>query len=146
MIAKELESLLKNTLKSYEDDYNRINPKTEVAFNVTFTLHKFNAKENIEDYDPDDEKFAEVKRLDGKDLYYFRISKTILADSEKRVIFTSYRPAKSLKKGEAQRSMYMEAIKNLLIGGLEYSEAIYRMNRSEEGQKENQTEPQPKAV
>jgi len=146
MIAKELESLLKNTLKSYEDDYNNINPGTEVAFNVTFTLHKFVAKENIDGYDPADEKFAEVKRLDGKDLYYFRISKTILADNEKRVIFTAYRPAKSFKKTEAQRSMYMEAIKNLMIGGLEYSEAIYRMNRQEEAQKESQTEPQPKAV
>jgi hypothetical protein len=146
MTVRELEGLLKNCLKSYEDDYNRINPNTKVAFNVTFTLHKFIAKESLKDYDPADEKFAQAKALDGKDLYYFRISKTIIADDEKRVIFTAYRPAEAFKKDAAHRAMYLEAIRSLMIGGLEYSEAIYRMNRKEEGQKENQTEPQPKAV
>jgi hypothetical protein len=146
MIVKELESLLKNTLKSYKDDYNQINPEEKVDFSVTFTLHKFNAKENIEGYDPKDVKYKQVKELDGQDLYYFRISKTLLKSEEKRVIFTTYRPAKTFKKEAAQRAMYLEAIRNLMIGGLEYSEAIYRMNRAEEGQKENQTEPQEKAV
>ncbi len=145
MQAKELESLLKNTLKAYATDYNNINPKNTVDFNVTFTTHKFEASD-IPDYDPKDEKFEQARKLNKQVLYYLRLSKTLVDTKEKRVIFTSYRPAKTFKKTEAERAMLMECIKQLMIGGLEYSEAIYRMQRNEEAQKENQTEPQPKAV
>ena len=145
MIAKELESLLKNTLKQYAMDYNRINPKNKVDFNVTFTTHKFDPKD-IEGYDPKDEKFAEAKKLDGELLYYLRLSKTLMDTKEKRVIFTTYRPEKKFKKASAERMMMLDCIRQLMIGGLEYSEAIYRMNRAEEGQKENQTEPQGQPV
>ena len=141
MSVKELEALLKNTLKSYEDDYNRINAELpKIAFNVTFTRHKFVAAD-VPDYDASDKKFDHATELDGQELYYFRISKTILDDNEKRVIFTTYRPSKSMKPAVAERAMYLEAIRNLMIGGLEYSEAIYRLNKVEEGQKENQKEP-----
>ena len=145
MQAKELESLLKNTLKQYAVDYNNINPKNKVDFNVTFTVHKFNAND-IPDYDPKDEKFAKAKAMDGKNLYYLRLSKTLMDTKEKRVIFTTYRPEKGFKKADAQRLMLMECLKQLMIGGLEYSEAIYRMNRAEEAQKEDQTEPQGQPV
>lgn len=145
MQVKELESLLKNTLKDYGRDYNKINPKDKIEFNLTFTIHVFKAKD-IKDYDPKDERFAQAKKLDGQSLYYLRISKTLMTTVEKRVIFTTFRPEKAFKKDVAHRMMLMEAIKQLMIGGLEYSEAIYRMNRQEEAQKENQKEPQPKAV
>ena len=101
MTEKELESFLKNTLKGYVDDYNKINPKNRVDFNVSFTLHKFNAKE-VEGYDPKDEKFRQVKELDGQDLYYLRIARILVDKSEKRVIYTAYRPAAKFKREVAK--------------------------------------------
>jgi len=136
MSAKELESLIKNTLKGYVMDYNEINPEDKIDFNLTFTLHKFDVKE-VDGYDEDDEKFAEAKRLDGKDIYYLRVSKTLVDKIEKRVIFTAYRIASSMNKDIAHRAMLFQCVKQLMIGGLEYSEAIYRMNViKEEEQKE----------
>ena len=129
MIAKELM------------DYNRVNPKNKVDFNLTFTLHKFDAKE-LEGYDKKDERFDKAREMDGENLYYLRLSKTLVDSVEKRVIFTAYRPQKAFKKDVAHRGMLMECVKQMMIGGLEYSEAIYRMKVAEDAQKENQKEPQ----
>jgi len=129
MIAKELESLIKNTLKGYAMDYNRVNPKNKIDFNLTFTLHRFDVKE-LKGYDKKDEKFDRARKMDGESLHYLRLSKTLVDTKEKRVIFT------------AHRGMLMECVKQMMIGGLEYSEAIYRMKVAEDAQKENQKEPQ----
>jgi len=145
MSVKELESLIKNTLKVYVTDYNNINPENKVDFNLSFTTHRFDTKE-VPGYDPEGEQFQEAKRLHGKELYYLRLSKTLVDKVEKRVIFTAYREVGKLDGEIAHRAMLLQCIRQMLIGGLEYSEAIYRMHRAEQGQKENQKEPLPKAV
>lgn len=142
MSAKELESLIKNTLKSYVLDYNKINPEDKLDFNLSFTTHKFDVSE-IDGYDLEDPKFSNVAHLDGETLYYLRIAKVLLDKSEKRVIFTAYRPAKSMKKDVAHKSMLLESVRQLMIGGLEYSEAIYQMNEKRIEEEEESEENQP---
>ena len=142
MTEKELESFLKNTLKGYVDDYNRVNHKDRIDFNVSFTLHKFKATD-VEGYDKKDEKFAKVKELDGQNLYYLRLARILVDKSEKRVIYTTYRPADKYKKQVAMRMMYLELLKQLVLGGLEYSEALYKMQEKE---KEDQKEPVEEAT
>ncbi len=131
MTTHDLEGLIKNTLKMYAVDYNNINKNNKIDFNLTFTTHKFIAKD-LQGYDPDNPKFAGTKQIDGQKLHYFRLSKILVDDNEKRVIFTSYRPVKQFKREVAKRAMLTECIRQMMIGGIEYSEAIYRMNMQKE--------------
>ena len=139
MSVKELESLIKNTLKSYAMDYNEINPDDKIDFNLTFTTHKFSV-EDVPGYDENNSKFSDAKKMDGNNLHYLRLSKTLMDSKEKRVIFTAYRPEGALKKEVAHRSMLLECVRQMMIGGLEYSEAIYRIDKAESKQEELQKE------
>ncbi len=141
MIAKELESLIKNTLKGYAMDYNKINPDDKVDFNLTFTTHKFSTKD-IDGYDKEDPKFDGATKMNGKVLYYLRLSKTLVDKKEKRVIFTAYRPEDALKKDIAKRGMLMECVKQMMVAGIEYSEAIYRMNEQDKQPEEEESGPE----
>jgi hypothetical protein len=141
MITREIEALIKNTLSQYAQDYNTINHEDEegnptgekkIDFNITFSNHVMDPNQ-IEGYDPNDPKFATVKAYQGKTLSYMRIVKVLFDDEgtqEKRVIYTGYRPVDDFKDKESlKRSLMMEALKSLMIGGLEYSEAIHRINQ-----------------
>lgn len=150
MISKEIEALIKNTLSQYAQDFNTLNHEDEdgnltgdkkIDFNVTFSRHVMDP-DQIEGYDPEDPKFEAVTKYSGRALIYLRIVKIFLLGDdtdEKRVIYTGYRPVDEFKDKESmKKSLLMEALKNLLIGGLEYSEAIYRMNEQKE-QEEHET-------
>jgi hypothetical protein len=139
MIVRELEGLIKNTLSQYKTDYNTIEDSKEIEdkgrkidFNVTFSRHVMDTSE-IPGYDPNDPRFAAAKKYDGKPLMYLRVVKTILGvnelANEKRVIYTGYRPSEEFNDKESiKRSLLMECLKNLMLAGIEYSEAMYIMN------------------
>jgi hypothetical protein len=136
MIAKEIEALIKNTLSSYRSDYNSMNPENQVDFSLTLTDHL------IEEF----EGMAEVaKQYIGQEMYYLRLAKIYMPNkrfSEKRVIFVAYRPKAEFKNKEsANKSMLMECLKSMVIGGLEYSEALKQLD-----DKKNQEEKEEQKV
>ena len=143
MISKEIEALIKNTLVQYKRDFNAIqeyeDTGVEIDFNITFTKHLMK-EDSVPGYDPEDKKFAEVKALIGEDLFYMRISKNVTVEDkpeEKRVIYTGYRPLRDFKKkDEAKRSLLLECLKSLMLGGLEYSELVYLQQKEHEDEVE----------
>ena len=58
---------------------------------------------------------------------------------EKVLVFNNYRPEAELKKKEALSSLMRGCVSQLLIGGIEYSEAMYLMNK-EAKNNESETE------
>ncbi len=136
MNTREIESLLKNVLKSYTEVYNNIQKekggnKTTIDFNVTFTDHLFDAN-TVPGYDPSKPEFKGVKDIHGKKLTYFRLSRLVFpkkGDPQKRVIFTTFRILKAFKnKNEMYRSMYIDCVRKMMTAGIEYSEALFLMN------------------
>ena len=151
MQSRELESLLKNVLSDYKEEHNAfvadVNEKGEgperkmIDFALTFTNHKFEfpMEEQLKMVD-DQEKLTQMKALVGKEVHYMRVVKNILLGMkdgvDKRIIFTAYRWRKDFKQVvDLKKSMLMECIKIMMIGGLEYSEAIYENQKESDGTK-----------
>ena len=140
--AKMLERMIKDILAKYVEDYNGFNPDENIDMNLTITYHKANPAEMAKSVDAD---FDVAKHPDEElNFCYLRISKTLLTSKEKRVIYANYRLQKEFKDDKLMHlSLLEEGLSHLVIGGIEYSEALYLMSMQKEKEKENaETEPE----
>jgi len=126
MMVKELEGLLKNTLKNYIMilEGNGTIKEREVDYSVTMTKHNFSAKD-IKEYDADDPKFDKAREMDGKPVLYLRIAK-IIKEEDKHVLYAGYRLIGSAKPEAIKRILLMDAVRNLMYAGLQYNDMIYQ--------------------
>ncbi len=135
MIYKELEAIIKGTLSRYREDYNRINPNEKVDFSITLTRHSYDP---IKDKNLKGDAKDKALKTGAMDVYYLRLWKGFEGNGTEVVIFAAYRPVDDFKKkADAYKSLFRECIDNLIIGGIEYAEALRMMNdkKQQEGQK-----------
>ena len=126
MNEKVLEGFLKTALSLYRERYQERNPDKEIDFAIDFFDTTVNPKET-----------AEKQGLDGSKVpdktipvTYMRIVKTVKED-EPRVIFASYQPSKGQKKPWVKTQLLRECLKHFVIGGVEYSEALFLYEKNE---------------
>jgi hypothetical protein len=142
MNSKQLESLIKECLSSYRNDFNRINPNDPVDFHLEIVPQTFDpSKVNREGLG--EEALAKIDAMPVQENYYIRLSKIFEKRTEQRVIFAAYRPEKEFKTIElASKSLYRECLDHLIVAGIEYVEALQQMedkdiNKLEEEPAEN---------
>jgi hypothetical protein len=155
MESRQLEGLIKSSLASYRDDYNLINKDRDenpsIDFSFKITKHWFDpSKTKRKDYKGEDDGWKKYKAMKPQHNYYLRMvrfevevkdgKESVIPGSEK-LIFMAYRPELDFKKKTEQirRSLLKECMVNLIIGGVEYAEAIYQMeHEAKQKQKEKE--------
>ena len=125
---------MKTSLSLYRDTYQKRNPGTEIDFAVDFMDTIVNPKATAE------KQGLDVSKVPDQDIpvTYMRITKMVKED-EPRVIFASYQPNKGKKKPWVKAQLLRECLKHFIIGGVEYSEALY-LHHQAEAKKEDEVE------
>jgi len=140
---KQLESLVKNTLSEYKEDYNTHNPEDTIDFNLTMTKYWFDPKKMPPTGMKEDSKeYHEYMAIPKQMIHYTRLVKTYVDRDEMLLIFTTSRRELDFKKKAAdiKYSMIRETTKMLIIGGLEYAELVDRIQTEEKAQVNGKTE------
>ena len=127
MNEKVLEGFLKSALSIYRERYQERNEEEEIDFSIDFFDTTVNPKKTVE------EQGLDSANVPDKDIpvTYMRIVK-MKKDDEPRVIFASYQPNKGKKKPWVKTQLLRECLKHFIIGGVEYSEALFLYDKNEQ--------------
>lgn len=139
MNDKVLEGMIRTVLGDYRDRLAK--SKVEVDFSLDFNESAINpyqvAKSNGVNVSELEDQ-GEIK------VTYFRIIK-VVKGQDPRVVFANYVNVEVSKKPAIRKERLMrEAIKHFMLGGLEYAEALYTMQKNQKAQQEKIEKPEMK--